>query len=364
MSASPSTAWPVSATDARADPTAARTAVDRALEAFLSSKQPSGRPERSGPGTDHLIAVLRAFLSGCGKRVRPLFCHIGWRAATSTPPDVRITNAGVGLELLHGHALVHDDVVDRSLLRRGNPAVPVAYADLRGGDAWHGLSAAVLLGDMAALWAEEHFARLYEPGVPPAARDHLGAMRAELLNGQLLDLVKPSQLFGTVPEAFAVIHAKTVAYTVLGPLLIGAAMAGADPDVTDALAGYARPLREAFQLQDDLEDVTAGPNCPGGGEDLKEGKRTVVVALAAEAATTGQRASMTRLLGRAGMDKLRSTIAATGAVEQVRAMITARRGKALERAANGPFTETGRALLSAMTDVALPGVADWPEVAA
>jgi geranylgeranyl diphosphate synthase type I len=222
----------------------------------------------------------------------------------------------------------------------------------------------VLLGDMAALWAEEHFARLYEPGVPPAARDHLGAMRAELLNGQLLDLVKPSQLFGTVPEAFAVIHAKTVAYTVLGPLLIGAAMAGADPDVTDALAGYARPLGEAFQLQDDLEDVTAGPNCPGGGEDLKEGKRTVVVALAAEAATTGQRASMTRLLGRAGMDKLRSTIAATGAVEQVRAMITARRGKALERAANGPFTETGRALLSAMTDVALPGVADWPEVAA
>ncbi|WP_345664696.1 polyprenyl synthetase family protein [Streptomyces venetus] len=316
-----------------------------------------------------MIDVLRAFLSGRGKRVRPLFCHIGWRAVTDAPLDVRLIDVGVGLELLHGHALVHDDLVDRSLMRRGRPAVHVACADLHGANAWSGVSAAVFLGDLAALWAEEQFQCLYEPGVPPAARAHLGAMRAELLNGQLLDLVKPSQLFGTVPEAFAVIHAKTVAYTVLGPLLIGAAMAGADPDVSDALAGYARPLGEAFQLQDDLEDVAADPDCSGCGEDLKEGKHTVVVALAGEAATARQRAVMARLLGRPGMcggelAELRSTIAATGAVERVRAMIAARRRAALERAAGGPFTERGRALLIAMTDLALPGVADWPEVAA
>ncbi|MFF8882786.1 polyprenyl synthetase family protein [Streptomyces flaveolus] len=315
-----------------------------------------------------MTAVLRAFLRGRGKRVRPLFCHVGWRAVTDAPPDARLVDVGVGLELLHGHALVHDDLVDRSLVRRGGPPVHVACADLEGADAWLGVSAAVFLGDVAALWAEELFKRLYEPDVPPAARGHLEAMRAALLNGQLLDLAPPSRQFGTVAEAFAVIHAKTVAYTVLGPLLIGAAMAGAEPHARHALAGYARPLGEAFQLQDDLEDVAAGPDEPGG-EDLREGKRTVVVALAAQAATPAQRAVMGRLLGRAEMTggelaELRATIAATGAVDRVRAMVTARRRDALTRAAEGPFTERGHALLTAMTDLALPGVADWPEVAA
>ncbi|MGW8633975.1 polyprenyl synthetase family protein [Streptomyces sp. NPDC055793] len=316
-----------------------------------------------------MIAVLRAFLRGRGKRVRPLFCYIGWRAVTDAPPDPRLVDVGVGLELLHGHALVHDDLVDRSLSRRGGPPVHMACANLHGANAWLGVSAAVFLGDLAALWAEELFQRVYDRDIPPAARSHLSTMRAQLLNGQLLDLAEPSQQFGTVPEAFAVIHAKTVAYTVRGPLLIGAAMAGAGHGVSDALADYAQLLGEAFQLQDDLEDVAAGPDESGGGEDLKEGKRTVVVALAAQAATPAQRTLMTRLLGRTGLSsgdltELRATIAATGAVEQVRAMITARRREALAQAAQGPFTERGKALLTAMTDLALPGVAHWPEAAA
>ncbi|MER7842324.1 polyprenyl synthetase family protein [Kitasatospora sp. NPDC096077] len=356
---------PVAETTAARDWLAAtHAAVDRALHAFLDAKRLSGEPGAGGPAAP--VDALRAFLGGPGKRVRPLFCRIGWRAVSDGPPDPRLADIGVGLELLHGHALVHDDVVDRSALRRGRPTVHRACAAQRGGDAWYGISAAVLLGDLAALWADECFQRLHEPGVPAAARTQLGLMRQELLTGQLLDLAEPSEPFGTVEEAFAVIDAKTVAYTVRGPLLIGAAMAGADRAGTDALAGYARSLGEAFQLQDDLEDVTAADT---GGEDLREGKRTAVVALAAEAGTAAQRATMARLLGRPGLTdaelaELRAVLTATGAVARVRAMVLERRRAALDTAARGPFTGTGRALLTAMTDRALPGVADWEENAA
>ncbi|MFJ8983044.1 polyprenyl synthetase family protein [Streptomyces sp. NPDC102282] len=369
MMATPVMSWPELEADARAYLASTRTAVDRALDAFLACKRPVGRPGPPVAGSAALLDALRAFLNGPGKRVRPLFCHVGWRAVTDVAPDVRLTDVGVGLELLHGHALVHDDVVDRSVLRRGRETVHVACADLRGGDSWYGLSAAVFLGDLAALWAEEQFQCLYEPDIPTAAREHLGAMRAELLSGQLLDVAEASQPFGTVTEALAVIHAKTVAYTVRGPLLIGAAMAGARPGTVEALSAYARPLGEAFQLQDDLEDVITGADNPDGGEDLREGKRTLVVALAAQSATSGQRATMGRLLGKADMSqaemaKLRSTIADTGAVQQVQAMVATRRREAIAKAQDGPFTDSGRALLITMADLALPGVADWPEVTA
>ncbi|MFI6376535.1 polyprenyl synthetase family protein [Streptomyces sp. NPDC050546] len=339
----------------------ARVAVDQALHAFLVGKQPPEKPGDDGLGA--AVAALRVFLSGPGKRVRPLFCQVGWRAVTDMSPSPRLTDVSVGLELVHGHALVHDDVVDRSRWRRGRPTLHVACAGLPGGGAWRGVGAAVFLGDLAAVWAEECFQYLYEPDVPAAARTHLRTMRTELIHGQLLDLAGPPGLSARVEDAFAVIHAKTVAYTVRGPLLIGAAAAGADRRAMDALAGYARLLGEAFQLQDDLEDVTADE---GSGEDLLEGKHTVVVALAAEGATAAQRKVMGRLLGRAEMSgdelaDLRAVIIDTGAVGRVRAMIAQRRREALAVAARGPFTGAGRALLAAMTDRSLPGVALWQE---
>ncbi|MEU9337315.1 polyprenyl synthetase family protein [Streptomyces sp. NPDC048290] len=211
---------------------------------------------------------------GCG----PFFCQVGWRAVDDTPPPPRLTDVSVGLELLHGHALAHDDVVDRSRWRLGGPHCTWTVGGLRGGDAWHAVGAAVFLGDLAALWAEWCLQYLYEPEVPTTARTHLGTMRSELPHGQLLDLAGLPGPSTSVQEAFAVIHSKTGAYTVRGPLLIGAVAARADRRAMNALAGYARLLGEAFQLQNDLGDVTADEE---SGEDLREAKHTVVVALAA-----------------------------------------------------------------------------------
>lgn len=234
-------------------------------------------------------AVAELVLRG-GTRRRPAFLCWGWRAAA--PPGARMPEAvlrsAAALELIQACALIHDDVMDRSSLRRGGPSVHEAAARRHRSGAWRGdaaafgASAALLAGDLALVWADD----LWETsGVDATARRRAHpvwqAMRTEMVAGQYLDLrAQPGE--GRDPEtALRIAHLKSGAYTIERPLLLGAALAGAGKRAVAALRRAGQAAGVAFQLRDDLLGVFGDPRHTGkpAGEDVRHGKCTYLMAL-------------------------------------------------------------------------------------
>jgi geranylgeranyl diphosphate synthase, type I len=228
--------------------------VDAELEAFLAR-------ERSAAGEVHadaaiLVDELARLVGAGGKRVRPALCYWGYRAGGGDDgrPIVLVSAA---LELLHTFALVHDDVMDASAERRGIASVH-EHAAATCGRSRHdarevGRSVAILAGDLAAVYADR---LMFDSGFAPdrlvRARRIYDAMRVDMAVGQLLDVVAAYAADESL--ALGIARLKTGSYTIEGPLAIGAALAGAPGGVEEALAAYARPLGQAFQLRDDLDD--------------------------------------------------------------------------------------------------------------
>ncbi|MFS8095968.1 polyprenyl synthetase family protein [Lentzea alba] len=323
---------------------AVRQDVEQALKRFILDR----KYDVAGIHVTAPLRALRAFLDGPGKRIRPLFARAGWHTVRDDP-DPRLLDLAVGLELFHSYVLIHDDVIDRSDVRRDRPTLHRLIAP---DDDWAAVSTAILLGDLCEAWSAELLG-----GLGAAALEQVHQMREDVLIGQLLDLCGAA-------EPFEVIHYKTTQYTVHRPLRIGAAMAGADDDVLAACTAYAEPLGEAFQLLDDLEDVIPSRHPRTRVGDLREGKPTVVLKLAIELATPSQRDQLMHLVGDRHLDDdgLRTAqklIAETGAVSEVRQMIVTRRRQALDVLTDAPFHGTGVEALNVLTDLALPGVSTW-----
>jgi geranylgeranyl diphosphate synthase type I len=230
-----------------------RSRVDEVLDAFLLAQKDEvmGLAPEAGIMVDELLRLVRAG----GKRIRPAFCYWGFEAAGGVdgPPIVRVAAA---LELFHTFALIHDDVMDESDTRRGVPTTEVRFARARTGhpDApRYGRSVAVLAGDLAAVLADT---LLLDSGFPPErllpALGRYARMRIEVAAGQLLDI---SERAGAASGDARVAWLKTGAYTVEGPLHLGALLAGSTPDLLAVLSRYASPLGRAFQLRDDVLDL-------------------------------------------------------------------------------------------------------------
>ncbi len=293
--------------------------------------------ERLAPlGADaaRLVAEGRAAVSG-GKRFRAAFCFWGFRAAAREEHDERaVLRAAASLELLHASALVHDDLMDASDTRRGRPATHRGFAALHQEQSWpgdpeqYGAAAAILLGDLLLSWSDELLRRCGLPWdrVGPAL-DVLDACRSEVIAGQFLDVSVQARGRATVEAAMTVLRYKSAKYSIERPLHIGAALAGATEDALTALSGYGLPLGEAFQLRDDLLGVFGDPATTGkpAGDDLVEGKRTVLVALALGAAPADEAArldgALGTTLGEAEVADLRGIIDRSGAHAQVESMI-------------------------------------------
>ncbi|MGL4832274.1 MAG: polyprenyl synthetase family protein, partial [Propionibacteriaceae bacterium] len=253
------------------------------------------------PAVLPLVDLARHATAG-GKRVRPAFCAWGYVAATGTEPPAAVLQAAASLDLLHVSALVHDDIIDASDTRRGQPS---AHRQLeqhhrcaagRGDSAIFGRNSAILLGDLLWAWS----AQLYESAPLPASalsagRGVLAATRTEVTQGQYLDLwaeTLPLTDPGALAHALKIIEYKTSRYTVIRPVQLGAVLGGAEPEVLDGLAQFGSALGCAFQLRDDLLGIFGDETKTGkpAGDDLREGKRTVVIAeamtnLASPAAT-------------------------------------------------------------------------------
>lgn len=305
-----------------ADDEAFRTRVDVALARFARGK----RESLASVSTDLVPFVDAAaeFVAG-GKRLRPLFCRAGWLIAGGDPDDPGFDDAAASLEWLQGSALAHDDVMDGSDTRRGRPSLHRAFEhrhrveELRGDAERHGMSVAILLGDLMLSWVDEQFRASELPGVPNAV-PWLDLCKTEVTAGQYLDVLAQAHGSTDVDEAMVVVRYKSAKYTVERPLHIGASLAGADDALMSQLSAIALPLGEAFQLRDDVLGVFGNPDTTGkpAGDDLREGKRTVLIARAAEAGSADDRASIEALLGtRAGVVELSSLIEQTGALAAV-----------------------------------------------
>lgn len=280
-----------------------------------------------------LVDLLIGFVTDGGKRIRPEFLWCGWTAAGGSENAAAtdaVLQVGAALELIQACALVHDDVIDRSDSRRGRPsthrAVAKVHADagLAGEAEHYGMSAAVLLGDLALAWADD----LLTAGAQSlAAVDRAlpvwRAMRTEVLSGQLLDLVATAAVSSDpaaqAADAMRINRFKTAAYTVERPLQLGATLAGAGPETITALRSFGADVGIAFQLRDDLLGVYGDPAVTGkpAGDDLVEGKRTLLLATARAALDGELLAELDAGIGAADADpgRLAEIISGTDAPE-------------------------------------------------
>jgi geranylgeranyl diphosphate synthase type I len=266
------------------------------------------------------------------------------------------------LEFVHASALVHDDVMDGAHTRRGRPATHVGFANRHalaelGGDGdMFGTGAAILVGDLALVWSDELLRRsgLSEAALA-RARGVWDTMRTEVTAGQYLDLLRAAGGLPGPDGALTVARYKSAGYTVQRPLQLGAAIAGAGPEVIEACTAIGLPLGEAFQLRDDVLGVFGDPAVTGksADDDLREGKQTLLVALAEQEADDAGRRLLTEVLGdpTAGaeeFDALRRLIETTGAHARVEERITQQTALARAAIAAAPLAADARDALDAL----------------
>lgn len=302
------------------------TRVDAVLAAFLDERAES--LAHVGPELASIAEAARRLVLDGGKRMRPRFAYWGWRSVQPEhAPDDDLIIAAASLELVHACALAHDDLMDSSATRRGNPTTHITFAQLHADSGWSGTSeafgsaAAILLGDLLLAWADTLFARA---SMPPAAQRVYDDMRQLVMAGQYLDVLVQARAEFSPDDALRVAEFKTSKYTVEGPLHLGACAAGGGDDVLAALSSYAIPLGVAFQLRDDVLGVFGDPEVTGkpAGDDLLEGKQTLLTALAMQSADPEQAALLQADLGQrdlsaAQITSLRELIVSTGALEAV-----------------------------------------------
>jgi geranylgeranyl diphosphate synthase, type I len=326
--------------------------LDRALAAFLDEAAADVRVAEPGFGVG--LDALTDFVLGGGKRLRPTFAWWAWRGSGGDPAHAEgVLRVVASLELVQACALIHDDLIDSSDSRRGKETVHVAFARHHAHHGWlgsprtFGLAAAVLIGDLALAWADDMFnTASLPPAVLSAARPAWRAMRTEVLAGQYLDVRTQASGDASPEAALRVSKLKTAAYTVQRPVHLGAALAGASEERIAALLAFGADLGVAFQLRDDLLGVFGDPSVTGkpAGDDLREGKRTLLVALGLARSGPSQAEIIEKAIGNpslteAGVAEIRATLTEVGAVAAVERRIDELTRSGLASLAGARLTE-------------------------
>ncbi|WP_442907546.1 polyprenyl synthetase family protein [Kineococcus sp. G2] len=341
-----------------------RERVEQVLTGFLDDQRRV--LGELGDDCEPLLEAVTTLLAG-GKRLRPAFCYWGFRGADGGVPDASeagIVTAAAALELFQAAALLHDDVMDDSDTRRGKPAAHRWFAGVHADAGWSGsaerfgLAGAVLAGDLCLAWSDELYQRA------PLGADALRrgrrvfeTMRTQLMGGQYLDMLEQAASarlgpVGAVDRARRVVRFKSAKYSVEHPLLLGATLAGAPEALLADLSRFGLALGEAFQLRDDVLGVFGDPGETGkpAGDDLREGKRTVLVALALQSSSPAQAAVVARHLGDPALDEdgvaaLRRVLVDTGALDGVERIIDEQVDVACSTLDAAPLAEPAREAL-------------------
>jgi len=298
------------------------------------------------------LESLRALVLAGGKRLRPAFCHWAYVGSGGSPTDDLVADAEAALELLHTFALVHDDVMDGSDRRRGQPSIHEQFVTRHRGSDWRGEArrfgegAAVLVGDFAFVYADQFMAE-----VPRPARQIYDEMRLELCVGQYLDLVGTARRSSDRAEATRIARYKSGKYTVERPLHLGAALAGRLDELAAPLSAVGLPLGEAFQLRDDILGVFGDAAVTGKpvGDDLREGRLTPMIAVAAQRADREGAELLGKLgernLGDHDIAELQALLVACGALDEIEAEIERLVDESLAGLAAAPITSEARGAL-------------------
>jgi geranylgeranyl diphosphate synthase type I len=344
-----------------------REQVEAQLQDFLTSQSEyftSIAPELNPAATS-----LTAFVINGGKRFRPLFAAVGAIGAGSQLSDAEI-RAFASLELLQACALVHDDLMDASDTRRGEPAIHKIFESMHSAEKYQGkatqfgLSASVLIGDLALIWSDQ---MLNSSGIKSesllAALSVHDEMRVELIAGQYLDVFEQARGTQSVAQALKIARYKSAKYTIERPLHLGAAIAIPDAakraQIISIYSEFGLPLGEAFQLRDDLLGVFGDPKVTGkpAGDDLREGKRTVLMAMTHDRISGAAEAEFIQEFGNhniseSAIARLQEIISETGAAMHVEDLIEELTSTALEALNRDEIVPQARELLTEMAIIA------------
>jgi geranylgeranyl diphosphate synthase type I len=339
-----------------------RKRIDAEIETFLD--EACGYIRTIGPELLPVSEAMRHFLTDGGKRFRPVLGVIGAISVRGEQPDAAVFKAVAALEFLHACALIHDDVMDGSDTRRGNPSIHRRFeamhrdSSLAGDSARYGEASAILLGDLALIWAD---LVLHRSGLTPerllSVIPIYDELRVELMAGQYLDVHEQSLATTDAARSLKVANYKSGKYSIERPLHFGAKLSFADDATLEALSHYGIPIGEAFQLRDDILGVFGDPTETGkpAGDDLREGKRTVLLALAT--AGSGDAPLLSRVgdpdLDSGSIDQLRDLIISSGALAQVEEMISDRAQRAEAALTSTAIAAEAKPLLKAMAEMTL-----------
>lgn len=338
-------------------------AVAAAISSFLDSRVDLATHIGAMPMLEH----ARLATSG-GKRLRPAFCYWGHAAVTAPADDDALIRAASSLELLHASLLVHDDLIDASDTRRGLPATHRAFEATLPGERAEafGVAAAILTGDVLFDLSVTMFeASGMGSDALERARPILQEMRSEVLFGQYLDVAAgfgataAQTLAQRLGQAERVLEYKSARYSVAGPVQLGAALAGGSPEQLAALGAFGSLIGQAFQLRDDILGIFGDPELTGkpAGDDLREGKRTVIVLAAMERSDRADRARLEAVLGAAATDHdleaARRIIMDSGALQAVESRIEASRSQAIAELAAAVFTPEAVQALTLLAERAI-----------
>jgi len=322
--------------------------VDKRLESLLAVER-----ERWAKVDTDLVPpideIARLVLAG-GKRLRPAFCFWGFVGAGGDTTDELVIDAGAALELLHAFALFHDDVMDGSLTRRGEPTTNAKFEASHGAKKLAGESrrfgdgVAILVGDLAYVYSDQLMRN-----ASPQAWTIWNELRIELNFGQYLDMLGSAINERRREKAERICRYKSGKYTIERPLHLGALLAAPTrDDLIPVLSTYGLPLGDAFQMRDDVLGAFGDTAITGKpvGDDLREGKPTPLMAIATARANAAQLKEL-QLVGNqdltpAQIARVQEVIRETGALDELETVITRLTDEAIAAVQNVPFTQSVR----------------------
>ena len=294
--------------------------------------------------------IARLVLAG-GKRLRPAFCFWGFVGAGGDPTDELVIDAGAALELLHAFALFHDDVMDGSLTRRGEPTTNAKFEASHGANKLAGESrrfgdgVAILVGDLAYVYSDQLMRN-----ASPQAWTIWNELRIELNFGQYLDMLGSAMNERRREKAERICRYKSGKYTIERPLHLGALLAAPTrgDELTPVLSIYGLPLGDAFQMRDDVLGAFGDTAITGKpvGDDLREGKPTPLMAIATARANAAQLKEL-QLVGNQDLTpeqiaRVQEVIRETGALDELEVVITRLTDEAIAAVQNVPFAQSVR----------------------
>lgn len=327
--------------------------LDKQLKYYFSQKAKEAKA--INPHMAELVEVARDFVLRPGKRLRPALVYYAYKACGGKD-EKAIIYTSQSIELLHAFALVHDDIMDQSDLRRGKPTVHRIFSR-RYKDEKLGEAMAILVGDALFSYANEVFSSSSFPDdTVRRARRYFDLVCVELCSGQYLDLVGEKKGFGPA-QIEQMMEYKSGKYTIERPLHLGAALARAPKSAFQTFSAYGIPLGKAFQIQDDILGMFGTRQQVGKpvDSDLKEGKQTLLVASTRRKLSASERKKFDRIWGNQKATQVdllwvRKKMKQTGALDETQSLAQKLIVQAKKAIEDYPFKKEGKDFFLGIAD--------------